>query len=87
MKHKAEETRDLLMITKFIRPAKFFSSLKNRHSQYTSKHLVHLIHIRRRVVVMMSALFHIENLGYVTKMVQQVNFNELDKVSTMIIDV
>ena len=36
---------------------------------------------------MMSALFHIENLGYVMKMVQPVNFNELDKVSTMIIDV
>ena len=28
MKHKAEETSDLLMITKFIRPAKFFPLCK-----------------------------------------------------------
>ena len=28
MKHKAEETRDLLMITKFIRPAKFYPPCK-----------------------------------------------------------
>ena len=68
------------MITKFIRPAQFFSALQNRHSQYTSKHLVHLIHIRRRVVVIMCAVFHIENLGYVIKMVQQVKYNELRDV-------
>ena len=43
--------------------------------------------LRRRVVVMMSAVFHIENLGYVMKMVQQVNSDELDKVSTMVRDV
>ena len=36
---------------------------------------------------MMSAVFHIENLGYVMKMDQQVNPNELDKVSRMIRDV
>ena len=35
----------------------------------------------------MCADFHIENLGYVMKIVQQVNSNELDKVSTMVRDV
>ena len=29
---------------------------------------------------MMSAVFHIENLGYVIKMVQQVKYNELRDV-------
>ena len=29
---------------------------------------------------MMSAVFHIENLGYVIKMVQQVKYNELKDV-------